>query len=175
METPAETLPDEDLVLARWRASRLGELAATAGESAGYIGVWLPWAMHGYGEREAAEFLKTTAGRWERGEAYEYAVMLAGTLVGGCGLMARERGMEIGYWLGEPYTGRGTMTRAAALLTAEALRIGAPYVEIKHDERNTRSAGVPARLGYRRVRTEVAAPPLPPACSGTNVVWRKDS
>lgn len=93
-------------------------------------------------------------------------------IAGSVGVMAREGGVEIGYWLASSFVGRGLITRAVRLLTAEAFRLGAGYVEIKHDERNVRSGAVPARLGFTQVGTEPAEKPPAPSGTGTNRVWR---
>ncbi|MDQ2705828.1 MAG: GNAT family N-acetyltransferase, partial [Pseudomonadota bacterium] len=57
-----------------------------------------------------------------------YALTLAGpgpetgTFVGCAGLTARDRGLELGYWIGEPYWKRGFATEAAHALVDLAFR-----------------------------------------------------
>lgn len=172
MEPPAETLADDVIQLRRWQPEDLRELADVAGDSAEHLGAWLIWATNGYGEPEAAEFLKLTAQNWADGKNYDYAIRTNGDLVGGTGLIRHPDRMEIGYWLSRRHTGRGLVTRAARLLTAEAFRLGAPEVEIKHDRLNTASGAVPARLGFVPAGDEPGEPPLAPACSGVNEIWR---
>jgi RimJ/RimL family protein N-acetyltransferase len=56
---------------------------------------------------------------------------------------------EIGYWLRTTYTGRGLMTEAVLKLTEFAFEtLKAHRVEVRCDERNTRSAAVAQRCGY---------------------------
>jgi RimJ/RimL family protein N-acetyltransferase len=172
MDTPAETLTDGIVELRRWHGGQRDELTAAVAGSLEHLGAWLIWASNGYTADDAAEFLAGTEKRWENGEAYEYGVFAGGPLAGGLGVMNRDGGVEIGYWLGREHTGRGLMTRAVTLAVAEAFRRGAGYVEIKHDELNERSGAVPARLGFTLAGTESAALPLAPACGGTNRVWR---
>ncbi|MEV4597741.1 GNAT family N-acetyltransferase [Amycolatopsis sp. NPDC049253] len=168
-----DTLTDGVVTLNRWRAEDLGVLVDTVSASREHIGAWLVWATDGYGPAEGTEFLTATAERWESGEAREYGIYTAeGTLAGGCGLMRRGDGREIGYWLAKTCTGRGLATRATALLVAEAWRLGAPHVDILHDELNTRSGAIPARLGFTLHHKEAASDALAPACSGNDVVWR---
>jgi ribosomal-protein-serine acetyltransferase len=177
MDTPRETLTETGITLARWRADQADDLVAAVQGSLAHIGAWLPWATDGYGPAEGAEFLSGTAEHWDAGESYEYALLASdGAVMGSCGLMRCEGrgGVEIGYWLGLTYTGRGLMTAATSLLIAEAFRSGAEYVEIKHDELNTRSGAIPARLGFTLDRKEAAGEQLAPACSGTDHVWRLD-
>jgi ribosomal-protein-serine acetyltransferase len=172
METPAETYREGDLTLTRWHPGDRPVLTAVVSGSLAHLRPFLIWVADGYTDDDAAEFLRVTANHWESGEAYSYAVRLGSEVAGGIGVVRRDGGVEIGYWLAAGFVGRGLMTRAVTLLTEEAFRLGAGYVEIKHDERNVRSGAVPARLGFTRVGSEPAEKPLAPACTGTNHVWR---
>ncbi|MDQ7803157.1 GNAT family N-acetyltransferase [Amycolatopsis sp. A133] len=172
MEAPAETYRDGDLTLTRWHPGDRTVLTAVVSGSLEHLGAWMIWATGGYTDDDSSEFLRLTGQRWDSGEAYEYALMLGAELAGSVGLMRRDGGVEIGYWLARGFVGRGLMTRAVTLLTEEAFRLGAGYVEIKHDELNVRSGAVPARLGFTKVRSEPAEKPLAPSCTGTNHVWR---
>ncbi|WP_043788211.1 GNAT family N-acetyltransferase [Amycolatopsis rifamycinica] len=172
MEAPAETYRDGDLTLTRWHPGDRTRLTTAVSGSLAHLRPFLIWVAGGYTDDDSAEFLRRTAKHWESGEAYDFALSAGPDLAGGIGVMTRDGGVEIGYWLAHGFTGRGLMTRAVALLTGEVFRLGAGYVEIKHDERNVRSGAVPARLGFTRVRTEPAEKPLAPSCTGTNHVWR---
>ncbi|MFI5608026.1 GNAT family N-acetyltransferase [Amycolatopsis sp. NPDC051903] len=168
-----DTLTDGVVTLERWRPEDLDVLVATVAGSLEHVGAWLIWATNGYGPAEGEEFLTGAAERWASGEGYEYAIRTAdGTLAGGCGLMRRGDGREIGYWLARSCTGHGYATRATTLLIAEAWRLGAPHVTILHDELNTRSGAIPQRLGFTLHHKEAAADALAPACSGNDWVWR---
>ncbi|MGW4523585.1 GNAT family N-acetyltransferase [Amycolatopsis sp. NPDC004378] len=169
-----ETYAGDGFTLARWQPEDAAALLAAVTGSLEHLGAWLIWATGSYSADDSAEFLRLTAKRWESGEAYEYAIRVDGSPVGGVGVRARGGGVEIGYWLAREATGRGLMTRAVSLLTTEAFRLGAGYVEIKHDEANVRSGAVPARLGFEKVREEPAEKPLAPACTGTDHVWRRE-
>ncbi len=174
METPAESYRVDEFTLARWQFADGPELTATVGGSLEHIGAWMIWAAGGYTADDSAEFLRRTRENWESGETHDFALRVDGVIAGAIGIMARDGGVEIGYWLARPYTGRGLITRAAGFLTAEAFRLGAGYVEIKHDERNVRSGAVPARLGFTKAREEPVEEPLAPSCAGTNHVWRRE-
>jgi ribosomal-protein-alanine N-acetyltransferase len=68
---------------------------------------------HPYTASDADRWL-TVANKYE--PPRNFAVAVEGAAVGGVGLVLREdvycRSAEIGYWLGEPYWGRGIMTAA---------------------------------------------------------------
>ena len=61
-----------------------------------------------------------------------YAVTIAesGAFVGSAGLNGTERGLELGYWIGEPYWGLGYATEAAHALVDLAFR--ATDIQILH-------------------------------------------
>lgn len=100
-------------------------------------------------------------------------LFFGGGVVGGAGLHQRigPGGLEIGYWVHRAYARRGFATSAARALTDHAFATpGVDRVEIKHDAANVASAGVPARLGFRRVGGEPREPKAP-AETGVHVVW----
>lgn len=163
-----DTLTDGTITLARWRPDDLDVLVRTVTGSLDHLGGWLLWATGGYDRAKGAEFLRA-----QENGAQDYAIRDSyGTVVGGCGLMDRPPGREIGYWLAQEHTGRGHATRAAALLIAESWRQGAEFVDIKHDDRNITSGAIPRRLGFARHGEVRAAEPVAPSCSGRTCVWR---
>lgn len=61
----------------------------------------------------------------------------------------KDKGWEIGYWMGSEYTGKGYMTKAVSALTDYAINsLGASYVFAKVDKGNIASLRVLARAGY---------------------------
>lgn len=80
---------------------------------------------HPYGEAEARGFI-ALAQRRQPGASY--ALTLAapgpenGTFIGCAGLNVKDRGLELGYWIGEPYWKRGFATEAAHALVDLAFR-----------------------------------------------------
>lgn len=172
---PAPALSDGQVRLRRWRREDAAAVYRAVRESLDHLAPFMPWAVDGYSEADAADFVATSEREWRHGESFGYAIVdVDGELLGSISLMTRigDDGLEIGYWLGKPYTGRGLATRAAALLVAEAFRIEANRVEIRHDEANERSGLIPARLGFTRVGTLPAEPPGGTASTGVHVVWR---
>ena len=80
-----------------------------------------------------------------------------GELAGSIGLMTRMGPgvLEIGYWTGTPYAGRGYMTTAVRALSRVALTLpGIERVAIKHDEANKASAAVAIKAGFQEVARE---------------------
>lgn len=77
---------------------------------------------HPYSARDARAFIdKSKKGR-EAGCVYALTLADNGAFIGCAGLDAREHGLELGYWIGEPYWGRGYATEAAHALVDLAFR-----------------------------------------------------
>ena len=77
------------------------------------------------------------------------AVTRDGQFLGLAGLDPKPRGVELGYWLGEPFWGNGYMTEAASALVAAAFaRPDIPVLTSGYLEGNAASAGVLAKLGF---------------------------
>lgn len=76
---------------------------------------------HPYGEAEARSFIAMSA---RKGPGVSYALTLAeiGTFIGCGGLNVKDRGLELGYWIGEPYWRQGYATEAAHALVDLAFR-----------------------------------------------------
>jgi RimJ/RimL family protein N-acetyltransferase len=67
---------------------------------------------HPYGEPQARSFIANS--RLPRaGCVYAIMVSDSGAFIGCAGLDATREGLELGYWIGEPYWGRGFATEAA--------------------------------------------------------------
>ncbi|MEV6640769.1 GNAT family N-acetyltransferase [Amycolatopsis sp. NPDC051371] len=99
METPAETFSRDEFSLTRWSADA-GPVQAAVSGSGAHLADWVPWAVGGYSDEDAAAFLRLTHENWETGRAYEWAIRVDGSLAGAVGVMTRDGGVEIGYWLG---------------------------------------------------------------------------
>ncbi len=77
---------------------------------------------HPYGEAEALSFLAMSKAGRLAGSVYAVTIAETGAFVGCAGLNAKERGLELGYWIGEPYWKRGFATEAAHALVDLAFR-----------------------------------------------------
>ncbi|MAW88886.1 MAG: GNAT family N-acetyltransferase [Phyllobacteriaceae bacterium] len=86
------------------------------------VALMLTRMPHPYGETDAQRFLDQTA---RRSDGCIYAVTLAanGRFIGCAGLEPAEGGaLEIGYWFGQPYWGKGYATETAHALVDAAFR-----------------------------------------------------
>jgi RimJ/RimL family protein N-acetyltransferase len=70
-------------------------------------------------------------------------------LVGSCGLGRRASGaVELGYWIGKPFWGRGIATEAGLALVDIARALGLHQVEASHFVDNPASGRVLEKLGF---------------------------
>jgi len=80
---------------------------------------------HPYGVGDAEQFVANVNTR--EGEAC-FVILYDGTLIGACGVEARaDDGVELGYWLGAPYWGRGFATEAVRAVIDHA------FGDLRHD------------------------------------------
>jgi ribosomal-protein-serine acetyltransferase len=162
------------LVLREWTEDDAPALSRAIAESLEHLRPWMPWAAdEPRTDEQRRAWIREGAARDDE----VFGMWLDGEVVGGSGLHHRigDDGLEIGYWLAKTHTGRGIITRAVALLTEEAFRVGANRVEIVHDAANVRSGAIPARLGFTEVarKPKTRAPSAPGEC-GIDVIWRRE-
>ncbi|GAA2146576.1 GNAT family N-acetyltransferase [Kitasatospora kazusensis] len=180
MEQPPDTIALEDLTLRRWVPGQdLDEFFQVIEESLDHLRPWMPWVAH-HSRQSTAEYLERAEANWLAGEAYSYALVSDGRVVGNCAFFLRDAdadpaGREIGYWLHPAATGRGFVVRAAAALVEQAFALpGIGHLEIVHDAANLASAAVPRRLGFTERLRRPAQQELACGESGTDVIWRLD-
>jgi RimJ/RimL family protein N-acetyltransferase len=149
-------LRGERVVARPWRESDAQELFAAVATSREHLLPWLPWALTYERVEDALDYILRTKSWWLLRETMAVGLWDAdtGELVGGSGLHPRDWSVpsfEIGYWLRQASEGHGYVTEAVRLLTDYAFTTHASRrVFIRCDARNTRSAAVPERLGFRR-------------------------
>jgi len=150
-------LRGEKVVVRPYRAEDAQNTYDAINESRGHLRPWMPWAEGHRTPDETRDWIAhvmakfitredLTLGIWERAGDSE------GRYLGGTGLHPHDwqtRFFEIGYWIRVDAEGRGYVTEAVSLLTEYALQeLKANRLLIRCDERNTRSAAIPRRLGY---------------------------
>ncbi len=76
-----------------------------------------------YGEAEARAFVAMCRERRMAGASWAISLAGSGAFIGCAGLNATDRGLELGYWIGEPYWRKGYATEAAHALVDLAFRV----------------------------------------------------
>ena len=172
------SVPTQHLLLRAWEPADAPRLKAAIDTNLAHLQAWVPWAKDEPSPLEViAARLETYASEFESGPEWLYAILSPDgrTLVGGTGLHARigPGGLEIGYWVGRPYTRAGYATEAAAALTRLAFTDpDVQHVEIRCDPQNEISARIPRRLGFRHVETLVGNLTTPSGAARDTMVWR---
>lgn len=176
MDLPQQVIELDDLTLRRFDGEAdLPELFQVLEESLEHLRPWVPWVAE-HSRQRTADFLAARPEAWASGEAYSYAIVLDGAIVG-AGVLFRHEDtpagcLEVGYWLHPAATGRGVATRTARALVEQAFQLpGVEGVEIVHDPANHASGAVPARLGFTE-RLRRPAEILAPAETGEDQIWR---
>ncbi len=131
------------------------ELLGALEESREHFFPWLRFADRLHTVEDCRDHIARAQADWLRGDFYSFGVRDPATdqLLGASDLFRRDRStgrFSIGYWLRASAEGHGSMTAAVRLVTRFAFeRACAHRVEITCDARNTRSAAVAKRLGFR--------------------------
>ncbi len=160
--------------LRRWRSADAGLITRLVAANLEHLRPWMPWAQEVPPLDEEEDFLTRMQRAWEERLDFAYAITRpTGEAIGGIGLHTR-LGLgilEIGYWIAAAETGRGFVTAAVRALTDAAFTLSAvERVEIRCDEANRASAGIPSRLGFR-LEQVVSRAPTAPAETGRFMIW----
>ncbi len=151
---PAYLVRTPRLTIRCWEPSDALLLKAAVDASIEHLLPWMPWAHTEPEELQTKiDRLRHFRGMFDMGNDFFYAIFdpAETRVLGGSGLHTRvgTGAREIGYWIHQEEIGRGYASETTAALTKVAFEIDrVDRVEIRCDPRNTRSAAVPARLGF---------------------------
>ncbi len=145
-------LTTDRLNLRRFQLSDAPEVRRLAGDRA--IAATTLNIPHPYEEGIAEEWIGKHGPAFEKDEAVSFAITVkqTGALVGAIGLhLVREHDRaELGYWIGEPYWGRGYATEAGRSVLGYAFEVLAlNRVLARHFPRNPQSGRVLQKLGMK--------------------------
>ena len=109
---------------------------------------------HPYSKGNAIEFVNTARNGWKNGTEYIFAVCSKETdqFMGAMGLHLQERHnlAEVGYWLGEPYWGKGYATQALRLIVQFGFeQVGLNRIQAGHFTHNPASGRVMVKVGLQ--------------------------
>jgi len=116
-----------------------------------YLRCWLPWVDGVTSEEDTSGFISKAVTQRESGLGPNYFVMLNGEMAGMAGFHPidwRNRNAEVGYWIGEKFTGKGLATASVARLLQEGFdQLNLNRIEIRCASGNLSSIAVARRLG----------------------------
>jgi len=144
--------PDAELRLIEERHAR--ELFDLTERNRNYLRQWLPWLDATLTVEDTRNFIRDALLQFAANDGFQAGIWYRGALAGVIGYHKIDwfnRQVEIGYWLGAEYQGKGLMTDSCRALIDHAfgeLRLN--RVTIRCAVGNTRSCAIPERLGFTR-------------------------
>lgn len=143
---------DDGLYLKLVQPQDAKKLFKLTNESRDYLREWLPWLDSTRTVYDTKQFIKFSMKRFAENKAMSAAILYHDEIVGIAGYNEIDwsnRAAYIGYWLGQPYQGKGIMTKVVKGLTDYALKeLHLNRVEIRAAVGNQKSRAIPERLGY---------------------------
>ncbi|MBR0133968.1 GNAT family N-acetyltransferase [Candidatus Saccharibacteria bacterium] len=113
---------------------------------------WLPWADFYHEIDDMYNYTDSEIEKFDNGIAFSYDIYYKDQLAGSIdfnNVSEENHRVELGYWLGEEFTGKGIVTRAAAAMTKYALeKLNINRVAILACTDNTASVNVAKRLNF---------------------------
>lgn len=144
---------DKEAVLRRLKAGDAKDIFRTIDSQREYLGKWLPFVHFTHSVEDSEAFVQSVLAVPEENMEYVFALMVGGEFAGLFGVKDTDRvnlRTEIGYWMSEPFQGRGIATRATKALCDLAFKdMEMNRVQIKCAVGNTPSSNIPKRLGFK--------------------------
>jgi ribosomal-protein-serine acetyltransferase len=117
-----------------------------------YLREWLPWVDSTKTIDDTIAFIKTSKKKFASNKGMDAGIWFNGQLAGVIGLHSIDwpnKKTSIGYWLGEPFQGRGLMTKSCiAMINYIFNDLQINRVEIRCAVMNSKSRAIPERLGF---------------------------
>ena len=141
-----------DITLVALQASHAPRLFELIDGGRAYLRRWQNWPDYIRTLQDVHDLIERSDFKLSHNNGFDLAIVQDGEIVGKVGLVYVNQDAnltEIGYWMGQGYQGRGTMTRSVDALTAYALdTMGLNEVRIRCAVGNTRSRAIPERLYF---------------------------
>ncbi len=145
---------DEDLQLDLLKEHRAEIFFALLDRNREYLEIWVPWVSRIKSSAKAGELIKSWERQYARNDGLVAGIWFKGELAGIINLNYvhwQNRCTNIGYWLGEPYQGRGIVTKSCRALINYAFQEKELHrIEIDPPAANLKSCAVAERLGFSK-------------------------
>lgn len=144
-------LIDGELLLRPFRLTDSTKLYQAVHESLAQLKPWMSWAIDGYTEATAREYITVARARWDEHTFYAFAITRADEILGACTLSSIHsiyHFCNLGYWVRTSCHGQGIAGRAARLTARYAFEhLGLIRVEIVIGLGNHASQRVAEKIG----------------------------
>jgi ribosomal-protein-serine acetyltransferase len=141
-------------ILEEWDAEEMYPLIE---RNRDYLRQWLPWVDYETSVEDSQSFIRRCLQQYLDNESFTLGIRYRGQLAGTIGyhpINWPSRHVEIGYWLGFDFQGKGLMTRACRAMIDYAFeKLLLNRVSILCATGNTRSRAIPERLGFTQEGT----------------------
>ncbi|MGG4041278.1 GNAT family N-acetyltransferase [Bacillus smithii] len=122
-----------------------------------YLREWLPWVDSTKAVEDTISFIELSKKKFASKNGMDAGIWYNGQLAGIIGLHFIDwsnKKTSIGYWLGEPFQGRGLMTKACIAMIHHIFNdLHLNRVEIRCAVLNSKSRAIPERLGFSQEGT----------------------
>jgi ribosomal-protein-serine acetyltransferase len=119
-----------------------------------HVGRWMPWVKAVTGPHATLSWVRRCQRQLSAGQGFHVTLLFDGAVVGTVGLLDidwENRSTELGYWLGQDAQGQGLMTAACAVVIRHVFDdLELHRIQIRCATENSRSRGIPERLGFRQ-------------------------
>ena len=117
-----------------------------------YLREWLPWLDNNMRLEDTMQFILADRAHYEQSQCFNalilYRHMVAG-VIGYHPIDWTNRTAMVGYWLAAQYQGKGIMSRSCRALVAYSFtRLKLNRIDIRCATGNSKSCGIPMRLGF---------------------------
>ncbi len=140
------------LILRPWQLDDAPALAAACQDPE--IARWIPMIPSPYTQEDAYSYLGHARENWDRGEAYNFAILEAetGALAGSIAVRLLRFGIgHFGYWIAPQARGRGVATEALKELCRWGVdTLALKRMELVTDPENKASQRVAEKAGFQR-------------------------
>ncbi len=144
----------EDTELRLLEERHAEELADLIDRNREHLRRWLPWVDTSRTVEDLKNFIRGALEQFAHNMGFTAGIWHEGRLAGVISYNSidwENRSVEVGYWLGEEYQGKGLVTAACRALVEHAFgELGLNRVVISCATENEKSCAIPERLGFRR-------------------------
>jgi ribosomal-protein-serine acetyltransferase len=142
----------QDHTLRQIALSDAEELFAVSDASRAHLRRWLPWLDRTRTPADTRGYIESVLRQHENNQGFQAVILCAGRIAGLVGYHRIDwanHNTSLGYWLAEPYQGRGLMTASCQVLIDHAFAaLNLNRVAITCATGNERSRAIPQRLGF---------------------------
>ncbi|MBN9387800.1 MAG: GNAT family N-acetyltransferase [Chloroflexi bacterium] len=143
---------DDEIELGLYEERHAQALFELTDRSREHIREWLPWVDGSTTVEASRNFIKISLKQYAENDGLAVGIWYKGELAGTASFHYFDwhtRRTEIGYWLGQEFTGKGLMTRAVRRLVEYGFdELNLNRIEIRCAPGNRKSRAIPERLGF---------------------------